>query len=432
MGRKKCAIFLKIMVSLVRNPLLKICANIKVSPMKQTITCFPEKVPLKYIQRYLQRYILEHIIGRVLRWPLEETWLQPTDLIYNSCRCAIYQYLSHINKAHPHLTTKPLVLIPSLHCRSQVEAALAASYTTSFYRVNRDLTVNEADVVRYVQGHSGLVVLCLVHYYGFPPAGLNIRHLLNYTHHPLFILEDGAHGLFSPIGHVGDASVYSLSKSLPVRDGGVLRLCQDHPPIGLHPTPSPWSFVAQLNPVIKAILKATPLYTIRSLIKTTLTRRLAARNTTVTQPNKHVEKMFTAAHANVPAAPLTHVVISQLSQATAHVREYRQRNFTYLAQHVSNLPNIKPLFASYRKEFEMGVSPLAFPIITSNRDRLESRLADEGIITFAFGREPHKSLNMHDIPETQWLMDHTLALPCHQDLSQTDLQRIVTAVIRSI
>jgi dTDP-4-amino-4,6-dideoxygalactose transaminase len=400
--------------------------------MKRTITCFPEEIPLKYIQRYLQRYVLEHILSRFLTWPPEKTWLQPNDFIYNSCRCAIYQYLFHVNKAHPHLTTKPLALIPSLHCRSQVEAPLAANYTTAFYRVNRDLTVNEADVLQYVQGHSGLVVLCLVHYYGFPPAGLDIQHLLKYTHHPLFILEDGAHALFSPIGHVGDASVYSLSKSLPVRDGGILRLRHDHLPIGLQPTPSPWSFAAQLNPVIKAMLKATPLYTIRSLIKTTLTKILAARNTTETQQNEYVEPIFTAAHANAPAAPLTHVVISQLYEAATHVRESRQRNFTYLAQHVSNRPNIQPLFASYPNEFQMGVSPLAFPIITSNRNRLESRLADEGIITFAFGREPHKSLNVHDFPETQWLMDHTLALPCHQDLSQADMQGIATAVIRSI
>ena len=75
---------------------------------------------------------------------------------------------------------------------------------------------------------------------------------------------------------------------------------------------------------------------------------------------------------------------------------------------------------------------MAFPIITSNRNRLENRLADEGIITFAFGRDFHKSLNLHEVQDTQWLMDHTLALPCHQDLSQADLERIVAAVSRSI
>jgi len=398
--------------------------------MKQIITCFSEKTPLKYIQHYLQRCILERIPARFRKWPLEETWLQPTDYIYNSCRSAIYQYLYNLNKAHSHFTTKPLVLIPSLHCRSQVEAALAASYTTSFYRVNRDLTVNEEDILRYIQEHSGLVVLSLVHYYGFPPAGLNIQHLRKYTNHTLFILEDGAHGLFSPIGHMGDASVYSLRKSLSVH-GGVLRLRQDHLPIGLQPTPSPWLFAARLLPIIKAILKATPLYTIRSWVKNRLTQRLIARNTTNNQPNKYVEPIFTAAHANAPAPPITHIIISQLSNHT-HVREYRQRNFTYLAKHLSNRPDIQPLFSSYHKEFKMGVSPLAFPIITSKRNRLERRLADEGIITFAFGRDPHESFNVHDVPETQWLVDHTLALPCHQDLSQTDLQRIVTAVIRSI
>lgn len=374
--------------------------------------------------------MLEDILGPFLTRPPEKTWLQPNDLIYNSSRCAIYQYLSHLDKAHPHLTTKSLALIPSLHCRSQVEAALAANYTTAFYRVNRDLTVNEADVLQYVQGHSGLVVLCLVHYYGFPPVGLDVEHLLKYTHQPLFILEDGAHGLFSPIGSVGDASIYSLRKCLPVRDGGVLRLRHDHVPIGLQPTPSPWSFAAQLSSVVKAILKATPLYTIRSSIRATLVKILATQNNAEMQPR--VEPVFTAAHADAPVSPLTHVLISQLSEATAGVRECRQRNFTYLAQRLSNHPHIQPLFASYQKEFQMGVSPLAFPIITSNRNRLESRLADQDIIAFAFGRDAHNSLNMHEVPETQWLMDHTLALPCHQELSRADLERIANAVIGSV
>lgn len=399
--------------------------------MKKAITCFPEKIPANYIVRYLQRYMLERIPSRFLRCPLEETWLHQNDFIYNSCRSAIYKYLFHVNKAHSFLTVKPLALIPALHCRSQVEAALAASYTTSFYRLNRDLSVNQTDIVRHIQGHTGLVVLCLVHYYGFPPRGLNIQQLLKDTHRPLFILEDGAHGLFSSIGHLGDASVYSLSKSLSLRDGGVLRLHRDHRPIGLQPTPSPWSFAAQLPTIIKVILKATPLYTIRSLIKTRFLVRLPSRNTTETQQAEYVEPSFTAAQANAPASPLTHLIISQLAEH-ACAREYRQRNFIYLAKQLSSHPNIQPLFASYHKEFKIDVSPLAFPIITTNRDRLERRLADEGIITFAFGRDPHKSLNLQDVPETQWLMDHTLALPCHQDLSQADMQRIATTVIRSI
>lgn len=101
-------------------------------------------------------------------------------------------------------------------------------------------------------GKRTRAVLC-THYFGFPQALKALRALCD--EHSVYLIEDCAHALFSCsgdgyLGTWGDASVFSLRKTLPVPNGGALVL--NRPGLVLPhelygpPWPTTWSKTADL------------------------------------------------------------------------------------------------------------------------------------------------------------------------------------------
>ena len=115
------------------------------------------------------------------------------------------------------------VLVPAYHCASMIDPLAWTSAEPVFYRIKADLMVDEADLETKIDPRTRAVMV--THYFGFPQNLERIRDLCD--RHGLFLIEDCAHSLYGsvngrPIGSVGDFAITSLTKFLPVSEGGAL------------------------------------------------------------------------------------------------------------------------------------------------------------------------------------------------------------------
>jgi dTDP-4-amino-4,6-dideoxygalactose transaminase len=95
---------------------------------------------------------------------------------------------------------------------------------TLFYRLDRNLHI-DLDHLGNVLAHSRIKVLLIIHYFGYvdPGYGEAVRMA---RRHGALVVEDEAHAMLTDLvggacGRLGDASVFSLHKMLPVDSGGL-------------------------------------------------------------------------------------------------------------------------------------------------------------------------------------------------------------------
>jgi dTDP-4-amino-4,6-dideoxygalactose transaminase len=109
-----------------------------------------------------------------------------------------------------------------------------------FFRVDTALEMDVQHVERLLAARQyGL--LLLIHFFGFPQAGLGEARALC-DRYGVTLVEDCAHVLHGgDIGIVGDASFFSIHKTLPIRSGGILQLNHG-------PEPGPVPSDAEMQP----------------------------------------------------------------------------------------------------------------------------------------------------------------------------------------
>lgn len=118
------------------------------------------------------------------------------------------------------------ILMPEWHCGSEVEAVIAAGGTPVFYRLHADMTADLEDVAAKIAIHAPWGLYC-THYFGYSQPLEALSLLANGC--GAILIEDLALGFLSEpgpcqMGQVGDMTIYSLVKTVPLPDGGALRL----------------------------------------------------------------------------------------------------------------------------------------------------------------------------------------------------------------
>ena len=115
------------------------------------------------------------------------------------------------------------ILVPAYHCASMIDPLAWVDAEPVFYRLKDDLSADLSDIESKLD--PKVRALVIAHYFGFPQDLASSRALCD--RHGLFLLEDCAHSLFGSqcglaLGTVGDYAITSLTKFLPVREGGTL------------------------------------------------------------------------------------------------------------------------------------------------------------------------------------------------------------------
>src|SRR5690606_22557655 len=78
-----------------------------------------------------------------------------------------------------------------------------------------------------------------------------------------------------------------------------------------------------------------------------------------------------------------------------------------------------------------GTCPFAFPIELDNPKIFLESLSQKGVLGLLFWINAHPSLPIDNFPRSRVLRERMFALPVHQELTKTDLKKIVDAVTES-
>jgi dTDP-4-amino-4,6-dideoxygalactose transaminase len=313
------------------------------------------------------------------------------------------------------------VLFPAYFHGVEVDTLLAAGVKLRFYPVDANMKVNVEDVKSLTTAQTRAIYL--IHYLGFPGPVEELSEFCRQRELPL--IEDCALALLSqlgekPLGSFGDAAVYCLYKTLPVPNGGVLVVRQ--------PGSEPWP--ATKAPALASTLAYTATAVWRhlkfnggwthALLQTarSAAKRISHRAGVVPVGNED----FDLAKADLAMSGLCRKLL--LHQDYAGVVERRRRNFSRMLMCLRDYS--PPVFDT----LPGGVCPLFYPVRTSNKAQMLQRLFDRGIEAVNFWSRVPAMIPNGAFPECERLRQTIVELPCHQDLSVQEIDRIADAVIQ--
>ncbi len=314
------------------------------------------------------------------------------------------------------------VLAPAYHHGVEIEALLDAGAQVRFFRVGPRMQVDPDDVARLINPRTRAVYY--IHYLGFPGPSAALRALCD--ERGLSLVEDCALALFSrdgerPLGTFGDASVFSLYKTLPLPNGGALAL-NGPLPRGLPEPPEP-PLASTLSHLAFALLSNLELRG-GSLGRAARGALRSAGRGLVGAAG--VDRVPTGTqHFDCGCADLGMSALSRriaLAQDFAGVVERRRRNFFLLLAQLREVA--PPVF----NELPPGVCPLFYPLRVADKLGVAERLRERGIETVDFWRRGHPTCALGGFPDAEALRREVLEVPIHQDLSPQVMARLAAAV----
>lgn len=103
------------------------------------------------------------------------------------------------------------------------------------------------------------------------------------------------------------------------------------------------------------------------------------------------------------------------------IRARRRHHFEQLLSALSQHPTIKPVFATLPAE----TCPLFFPILTDQRDEWVKALQGAQIYAAPWWEAHYPKVDWKPFSESTALKARAIALPIHQDLSESALSRMI-------
>lgn len=322
------------------------------------------------------------------------------------------------------------VLMPSYNCGAEVDPFLRVGARVIFYRVNEKTEIDLEDIISRVTHSTKLIYV--THSFGWPQETAELAGFCK--ERGLALVEDCAQSLFSrgprnTIGRVGDAAIYSLVKSLPVPDGGALVLNNSaiksdrrmlRPPksgkVFVHSLPLAKKWLAHESQLLQRFGLA-PQFLGKSWRKR-LTEHGQAEAGRCELPKSNY---FDAQRADWSMSRLAMGILSRQNPET--IIRMRRQNYEYLDNALRKIPFIQPLF----DQLLDGVCPLAFPIISRNRNRWRSLLENKGIPTGGWPSY-HRDFDWGAFPAARYLKDSILTLPVNQGLDERHVEYIIQCV----
>lgn len=325
------------------------------------------------------------------------------------------------------------ILMPAYHCSVEVEAVYKAHSNIRFYKITRDMNVDIADLESRIDRQTKAIFI--IHYFGFPQQIDRILGLCK--KYNLFLIEDAAHAFLSAIdnkylGTFGDLGILSIRKTLPIPDGGALIVNSSKLKIENIKLIKPNS-ISVLRVVILKFLKFyevkhSHIYGIvRKILINPLTsakKRIHPRSIKIMNPNS---LEFDEKIAQMTISGSAKRIVNNID--FKEIVKKRIINYNYLLELLKDIREVKGVFNS----IPIGICPCFYPIMVSNRDKIQKELLTLGVETFIFGKDLHPILNKDEYKDACYLSDNVLALPIHQDLGEKEiiyLGRLVKEVVK--
>lgn len=322
------------------------------------------------------------------------------------------------------------VLVPAYYCEAITNAINWTGARCVFYAIHGDTTIDEQSLQERLSERTKAVVV--IHYFGFLQALGRIRAICD--EHGAALIEDCAHALFargegSVVGTVGDFAIGSLMKFLPLFDGGCL-VSRQRSIDGVETRTGSLSFeIKAFTNILERATRhgrlpvAAPVVWAVNRLKSWIgTRVRAAAPAVAAAP--------AAADGGVAFEPTWLSVGMSLgsrlvTRLAAKHRLIERRRWAYLrlAREFAGLAGCEVLHPSLPDD----VVPYVFPLLVTDADRVFSEIREAGIPAFRW-----ENADVTSCPVTARYARGLLQLPCHQDLSEKDMSRLVVTVRQAL
>ena len=341
-------------------------------------------------------------------------------LPFYRARNAIYHLFRALLATNPGLT----VLAPDYNSGNEILAMRAAGAGLHYYPVPRDMTLDPDEVERYCRVYNP-DLLYVIHYAGWPQPMPELVELCR--RRGMLLVEDCALSLLSersgrPLGSFGDWSIFCLYKTLPLPNGALL--IQNGP---------------RLEALERLKLRDAGSASVMGRAAELVVQRIRGQANGLGAALQVVKRgMGRAAgalavhRANVGDIGFN---LDEVDLAMSRLSVRLLAGFNYEAIRQRRVDNYRRLDGlldqSVARVFPTvpdGACPLFFPIVVPDKQATAERLRSCGVDALEFWNDSSEPGGQEMGPDAQFLRQHVLELPIHQDLTPRHIDHIARHV----
>lgn len=337
------------------------------------------------------------------------------------------------------------VLLPSYNCGLEIEPFLRQKIGVNFYDVFQNTCIDIDDLYKRIDNRTKAVLV--THYFGFPQFLDKIQDICKQQR--IYLIEDCAHSFLSKkddshLGEIGDISIFSLRKSLPAPDGGILLINNQNLFQNITTKICKPNFFSTIFRSAE-LFKDRPFFQKRGyiynrgsqMIRMMIYIYITGARLLCKAINKYTNYFSTAlVH---PASRNFYSLVQQwnisfLTEKILHSCDFqdiyrrRRKNYLFLLKWFGEKQPQLPLF----DELPAGCCPLNFPIILNNRNLVNTEMRRQGIGTWNWWAAFHDEVPWKQFPHPSRLKKQVLILPIHQDLDNYHLDTMVRVFERTL
>jgi perosamine synthetase len=359
-------------------------------------------------------YFLKPGSGESLPFPLG----RPGNTYFYVARNGIYHLMRSLG-----IGEAATVLVPDYHHGNEVYAIRAAGAGIRYYRVKKNLDVDLDALSELCKTRPR--VLFVTHYVGWPQPMREIQSLCR--HYGIILVEDCALGFLSdldgqPLGSFGDYSVFSLYKTVPVPNGGVL-VKNVAAPASLD------ELALRRCDAISVFGQSVELMLLWLRAQSETCGRVSIglkRRAGHFLSSREIRRIpvgdtgFDASRTSLEMSSISHTLLRRFHYES--VKENRRNNFQVLAS------RLRGRVQFVDKNLEKGVCPLFFPLLVTEKHTAAHLLWQERIQTVEFWNNPDPQLR-NEKTDAEFLRRHLLEVPIHQDVTPEGVEFMAQQIL---
>ncbi|PHZ86055.1 hypothetical protein CRD36_05120 [Paremcibacter congregatus] len=333
------------------------------------------------------------------------------------------------------------ILLPAYHCTVMVAPIVKMGATPVFFKIAKNLDSDINDIAQKITPQTKAIIA--VNYCGFVQNIADVRALCDM--HNVALIEDCAHSFFGQkdgvtVGGYGDYVLVSTRKFFPVPEGGSLMI---RPPFTHTTRQKKRTLTASLRAnlsLIEKSLKHGRLWLLAPLIELVNfliqgTKRLLGKvpspveNTSVPSslvPDmKNIQEGENAYIHEIAdkQAVYIHQLIPKLLNSV-QVTKRRRQNFLWLYNNFQEIKGCRVLVY----ELPDGIVPFMFPVYIENLQKYFPAFEDAALPLQRFAQFLWDDTAEEACPVTADYSKNVILFPCHQELSQADLEWLAQTV----
>jgi dTDP-4-amino-4,6-dideoxygalactose transaminase len=303
------------------------------------------------------------------------------------------------------------ILVPSFHCASVVDPILSCGANVKFFNIHSDCSPDFSDLEAKIDRNVQAVLA--IHYFGFPqPLDRLLKLCRAYN---LYLIEDCAHVLSgevngSALGTVGDISIFSWRKLLPLFDGGQLVINKPGFDIDIS-FEGNYRVLFIIRVYRKIIVELSRLFRLPNSVTQRFLPKYRAHS-----------KGFDISLVNLRMSRLSRYILQNTNISA--IIEKRRSNYIFLLKALESIKEVTPLFS----ELQQGVCPWLLPVLIEGRQDFREDLRSNGVDAFVWRGIFHHKLKLEKFPDANFLYQNLVLLPIHQSLNKLKLQTIIEVI----